>query len=64
MPIRILTVVLSRGGVSLRLFVIAVIVMMGSLAVVVCRCRIVRGGIVMMLAGRVLLFLYHREFPL
>jgi hypothetical protein len=52
-------VVLSRGGVSLRLFVIAVIVVMGCLTVVVCRRRMMRGGIVMMLAGRVLLFLYH-----
>jgi hypothetical protein len=62
--IRILTMVVGRRGVLLRLFMVAVIVVMGRLAVVMGRRFMLRSRIVMMLAGRVLLFLCHEEFLL
>jgi hypothetical protein len=62
--VRILTTVVSRGGVLLRLFVVAVIVVMGRLVVVMGRRRVFRSRLVMMLAGRMRLFLCHRKFLL
>jgi hypothetical protein len=59
MAIGVLAMVVRRGGVLLRLFVVAVIVVMGRLAVVMGRRLMLRRGIVMMLAGRMLLFLCH-----
>ena len=56
--------VLSRGGVLLRLVVLAVIVVVGRLVVVMRRRRVVCSCVVVMLAGGVLLFLCHREFLL
>jgi hypothetical protein len=63
-PICILTVVLGRGGVLLRLVVVAVIVVMRRLAVVMRRGLVVPGGVVMVLARHVLLFLCHWKFLL
>jgi hypothetical protein len=56
-PVRVLAVVVCRGSMLLRFIVIALIVMMGSLAMVMRRRFMLRGSIVMMLAGYVLLFL-------
>jgi hypothetical protein len=62
--VRVLAMVVSGGRVLLRLLVVAVIVMVGRLQVVMrCRC-VLRRGIVMVLAGRVLLFLGHGSFLL
>ncbi len=61
--IGILAMVVRRGGVLLRLFVVAVIVVMGRLTVVMGRRLMVRRGVVMMLAGRVFLFLCHGKVP-
>jgi hypothetical protein len=63
-PVRVLAVVVGRGGVFFRLIMVAVIVMMGCLAVVVCRCLMLCGRIVMMIGGNVLLFLGHGEILL
>ncbi len=63
-PIRILTMVVGRGGVLLRLVVVAMVVVMGRLVVVMGRGLVVRGGVVMMLAGNVFLFLCHVKFLL
>jgi hypothetical protein len=63
-PVRVLAVVLCRGSVLLRFIVIAMIVIMGSLAVVMRRRFMLRGSIVMMLAGLVLLFLCHGKILL
>jgi hypothetical protein len=63
-PVRILAMAESRGSVLLRLFVVAVIVVMGCLAMVMGRRLMLRSRIVMMLAGCVLLFLCHEEFLL
>jgi len=62
--VRILAMVVSRGGVLLRLFVVAVIVVMGRLVVVMGRRLVFRSRLVMMLAGRMRLFLCHRKFLL
>ncbi len=62
--IRVLAMVMSRGRVLFRLFVVAMIMMMRRLAVVM-GCRFVLcSGIVMMRARRVLLFLCHGKFLL
>ena len=53
----VLAMVLGRAGVLLRLFVVPVVVVVGRLEVVMRRGGMVRGGGVMMLTGRVLLFL-------
>jgi hypothetical protein len=58
-PVRILTVVLSRSGVFPCLFVVAVIVVMRCLAVVMRRGLVLPGGVVMMLTRHVFLFLCH-----
>jgi hypothetical protein len=63
-PVRILAMVLSRGSVLLRFFMISVIVVMGRLAVVMRRRLMLRSGIVMMFAGSVSLFLCHGNFLL
>jgi hypothetical protein len=63
-PVRILAMILSRGGVLTRLFVVAVIVVMGRLVVVMGRRLVFRSRLVMMLAGRMRLFLCHRKFLL
>jgi hypothetical protein len=57
MAISILAVVLGRPGVLLSLFVIAVVVMVGGLEVMMGGSRVIRRGLVMVLAGGVLLFL-------
>jgi uncharacterized membrane protein YGL010W len=62
--VRILAMVVSRGRVLLRLLMVAVIVVMGRLQVVMRRRRMLRSGIVMVFAGRVLLFLGHGNFLL
>jgi hypothetical protein len=49
-PIGILAMVVSRTGVLPRLFVVAVIVMVGCLAVVMGRCFMFRSSMVMVLA--------------
>jgi len=59
--VRILAMVQSRGCVLLRLFVVAVIVIMGSLAVMMRRCFMVRRRIVMMFTRWVLHFVCHGE---
>jgi hypothetical protein len=57
--IRILTMALRRVGVLFAFFVFAVIVVMGRLAMMM-RGRVMgRGGVVMMLARRVLLLRCH-----
>lgn len=53
----ILTVILSRPGVLLGFFVIAVVVVVGGLEVMMGCRRVMRRGVVMVLAGGVLLFL-------
>jgi hypothetical protein len=58
-PVGVLAMVLGRRRVLLRLVVVAVVVVVRRLEVMMRRGRVVRGGIVMMLAGRVLLFLRH-----
>ena len=63
-PVRILTVVLGRGGVLLCLFVVAVIVMMRRLAVVMRRGLVVPGRVVMMLTRHVFHFFCHEELLL
>jgi hypothetical protein len=63
-PVRVLAVVVGRGGVFFRLIMVAVIVMMGCLAVVVCRCLMLCSRIVMMIGGGVLLLLGHGEILL
>jgi hypothetical protein len=60
----VLTMFVSRRSMLFRLVVVAVIVMMGSLHVVVSRNLMMRSGVVVMLAGGVLLFLGHIETPL
>jgi hypothetical protein len=56
------TVLLGRRSVLFPLFMVTVIVMMGSLKMVV-RCRLMVGrSCVMMLARGVLLFLRHLKF--
>ena len=62
--VRILAMIVSRGSVLLRLFVVAVIVVMGCLAMVMGRRLMLRSRMVMMLAGDVPLFLCHVEFLL
>jgi hypothetical protein len=58
-PVRILAMVVSRGRVLLRLFMVGVIVVMGRLPVVMRRRLMFRGGPVMVFGGRVFLFLGH-----
>jgi hypothetical protein len=62
--VRVLAMIESRGGVLPGLFVVAVIVVMGGLAVVMGRGFMLRGRLVMMLTGRVLFFLCHAWFLL
>jgi hypothetical protein len=62
--VRILAMVVSRGRVLLRLLMVAVIVVMSRLQVVMRRRMMLRSGIVMVFAGRVLLFLGHGNFLL
>ena len=57
--VRILAMVVGRGSVLLRLFVVAMIVVMGCLTVVMRRCLMLQSSIVMMFAGGVFLFLCH-----
>ena len=64
MPVRILAMVQSRGCVLFCLFMVAVIVIMGGLAVMMRRCFMVRRRIVMMFARWVLHFVCHRKFLL
>jgi hypothetical protein len=60
--IRILAVTLCRFGVFFAFIVFAVVVVMGRLAMVMRGCVVGRGGIVMMLARRVLLLRCHEYF--
>ena len=60
-PVRILAMVQRRGSVFLGFVVIAVVKMMRRLPVVVRSCLMMRRGIVMVIAGRVLLFVIHGE---
>jgi hypothetical protein len=62
--VRILTMIVSGGRVSLRFLVIAVIVIMGRLPMVMRRCLVVRSGSMMVFTGCVLLLLGHRYFLL
>ena len=57
----ILTVVQGRGGVLLRFVVVAMIVIIGGLAVVMRRGLMVRGGVVMVFARTVFLFFLPLE---
>ena len=52
-----LTMFVRRGCVLLGLFVIAVVVVVGGLEMMMGRRRVMRRGLVMVLAGGVLLFL-------
>jgi hypothetical protein len=52
--VSLLTVLVSRFGVLLRLFVLAEIVMMGGLMMMMGRGVVMCGGLMMMLAGRML----------
>jgi hypothetical protein len=54
MPVRKLAMFLSGSGVLLRLFMLAQFVVMSCLMVVVRGSMVVRGGVVVMLAGRML----------
>jgi uncharacterized membrane protein YGL010W len=62
--IRVLAMVVSRGRMLLRFFVVAVIVVMSRLPMVMRRRLMLRSRILMMLAGWVLLFLGHGKLLL
>jgi hypothetical protein len=59
MPVTVLTVMVSRRRMLLGLVVLPMRVMMGRLQVMVCGGVMVRGGLMMMLHGRVFLWLCH-----
>ena len=57
--VALVAMLVGGGSMLLGLVVIAVIVVVGSLPVVVRRCLMVRGSIVVVLASRMFLFLCH-----
>jgi hypothetical protein len=60
--VSVLAVVVGRGGVLSAFFMIAVIMMVSCLSMMMRGRFVVRGGIVMVLAGHVLLFSCHWLF--
>jgi hypothetical protein len=62
-PVRILAMVVSRGSVLRGFFVVAVILLLGRLAVLFHRCFRLRSRLVLLLAGWLFLFLSHGMSP-
>jgi hypothetical protein len=59
----LLAMFMSYVGVLFRLFVFAEIMMMGGLVMMVRRCVVMSGSLVMMLTGRMLWGLCHGAIP-
>jgi hypothetical protein len=63
MLVSLLAMFVSCVGVLLRLFVFAEIMMMGGLVMMMRRCVVLCGCLVMVLTGRMLRGLYHCASP-
>ena len=64
MLVRVLAVLLSRGGVLLRRFVLANVVLMGGRMMMMRGGMMVSCGVMMMLARGMFRWLRHLELPL
>ena len=63
MLVSLLAMFMSCVGVLLRLFVFAEIMMMGGLVMMMRRCVVLSGSLVMVLTGRMLRGLCHGAIP-